>query len=67
MKYKTQIEPEAELDIQEAITWYNNKQKGLGKKFHNEVKKCFNHLRINPFFRIRYNDVRVFLLKNILI
>lgn len=38
MKYKIQIEPEAQFDIQEAITWYNERQKGLGRKFHSEVK-----------------------------
>ena len=58
MKYKIQIEPEAQLDIQEAIAWYNEQQKGLGKKFHSEVKIYIKHLKTNPFYEIKYDDVR---------
>ena len=50
MKFKIQIEPEVQLDIQDAVSWYNTKEKGLGRKFHVEIKKCFQHLIINPFF-----------------
>lgn len=63
MKYKIQIEPEAQLDIQEAITWYNEQQKGLCTKFYNEVKVYLKHLETNPFFQTRYDDVRCLPLK----
>ncbi len=58
MKYKIQIEPEVQLDIQDAVAWYNSQQKGLGRKFYNEVKKHLKHLKINPYFQIRYENVR---------
>ena len=63
MKYKIQIEPEAQLDIQEAIDWYNVQQKGLGRKFYIEVKTYLKHLKTNPFFQIRYDGVRCLPLK----
>ncbi len=63
MKYKIQIEPEVKIDIQDAITWYNSQQKGLGRKFYSEVKTTFKHLMTNPYFEIRYDNVRCFPLK----
>ena len=32
-KYKVKIEQEALKDIQEITNWYNDQQKGLGKRF----------------------------------
>ena len=63
MKFKIKIEPEAYDDIQDAIDWYNKKQPGLGSKFHAEVKGYINKLKINPFFQVRYDDVRCLPLK----
>ena len=36
MEFK--IDPRAFIDIQEQIDFYNLQQKGLGKKFHSEIK-----------------------------
>ena len=36
-KFKLQIEAKAKKDIQDNITWYNEQQKGLGRKFHKEL------------------------------
>jgi hypothetical protein len=47
MEFK--IEPSALKDIQQEIDYYNSKQKGLGKKFHSELKKFFSTLEKNPF------------------
>lgn len=58
MAFTIKIEPEAFQDIQEAITWYNQKQPKLGLKFFEVIKKCFKKLEINPFYQIRYDDVR---------
>ena len=58
MKYKIQIESEVRQDIQEGIDWYNEQQRGLGRKFHAAIKEAFRGLRTNPFFQIRYDDVR---------
>jgi len=42
MTYSIKIELEAHDDIQQGIDWYNTKQPGLGKKFHQEVKDRTN-------------------------
>lgn len=36
--YKVVILPPAKLDIIEAASWYDSKQKGLGKRFTKEVR-----------------------------
>jgi mRNA-degrading endonuclease RelE of RelBE toxin-antitoxin system len=63
MRFRIRIEPEAYRDIQEGIDWYNEQQPGLGRKFHFEVKVFIGKLKINPFFQVRYNDVRCLPLK----
>jgi len=63
MTYKIKVEPEALQDIQDGIDWYNEQQTGLGRKFHTEVKTFFKKLRSNPFFQIRYDEVRCIPLK----
>jgi len=51
MPFIIKIEPDVVQDIQQAIDWYNEQQRGLGKKFYNEVKTHFNILIKSPFFR----------------
>lgn len=58
MHFTILIDPRAVHDIQEAINCYDHQQAGLGKKFENELNKYFVALEKNPFFRIRYNQVR---------
>lgn len=57
------IEPSAKNDIQQEINYYNDKQNGLGKKFHADIKTSFNAIRKNPFYQIRYDNVRCLPLK----
>lgn len=64
MAYKIKIEPEAHEDIQQGIDWYNEKQLGLGRKFHKEVKDSINRLKENPFFQVSYKNVHCLPLKN---
>ena len=52
------VNPQAKLDIQDQIYYYNKQQKGLGKRFHNDIKSTFKNILKNPFFQIRYQDVR---------
>lgn len=46
-----------------AIDFYEEKQKGLGKRLFNEIENAFNLLTKNPFFQIRYDDIRCLPLK----
>ena len=55
--YKAVILPLAKLDIAEAADWYNAKQKGLGKRFTNEVRAKVLFIRENPLASaVRYDD-----------
>ena len=59
------VNPQAKIDIQEQIDYYNNQQKGLGKRFHNDVKSTFIAIRKNPLFQIRYKKITLTLLQEI--
>jgi hypothetical protein len=62
--YRILIYEKAILDIKEAANFYENKQKGLGVRFKQQVKKQINSLKINPNgFTVRYDDVRCMLIK----
>lgn len=61
MEFK--LEPSAKIDIQNEINYYNNQQKGLGKKFHFEIKHYFKAIKKNPFYQIRYKNIRCLPLK----
>jgi toxin ParE1/3/4 len=63
MAYKIKIEADALQDIQQGINYYNELQPGLGRKFFAEVKASFNSLTNNPFFQVRYDEVRCLPLK----
>ena len=57
MEFKLTLEPLVKLDIQQEINYYNSKQKGLGKRFHSEVKRAFVAIKKNPFYQIRYDNI----------
>lgn len=57
MSFKIKIETDAKLDIQQAISWYNKQQKGLGKKFYSVLMKHIEGLKKNPHYEIRYDNV----------
>ncbi|MCF8427959.1 MAG: type II toxin-antitoxin system RelE/ParE family toxin [Bacteroidia bacterium] len=63
MAYKIILEPGAFSDIQESIDYYNKKQIGLGKRFHQIVKSSFDAIKISPYYQIRYSNVRCFYTK----
>lgn len=63
MVYTIKIEPEAKLDIQEGIDWYNKKESGLGRSFHVAVKAHLKRLATNPFSQVRYENTRCLPLK----
>jgi len=63
-KYKVKIEPEALADIQDITDWYNEAQKGLGKRFQNTTIKQINSLNKDPhIYAIRYKEIRCIVVK----
>ena len=64
MKYKLIIRPEAEVDLSEAFSWYEEKRKGLGHDFLLQVEAGFCFLEENPYvFPERYKESRFYLIK----
>lgn len=58
MPFSIFIEPLAFQDIQDAIDNYELKQPLLGKHFFDTVDLHIQGLKQNPFFQIRYDNVR---------
>lgn len=46
------------LQLQLAIDYYNHQQRGLGKRFGLAVKNASKQLEKNPFFQVRYDEIR---------
>ena len=64
MNAKKIISTFAKSDLSEASKWYENQQKGLGKRFLNEMKEAFDIICKNPKgFQIRYDDYRIYFTK----
>lgn len=58
MKYKVLLEPGAIEDLQQAIDFYNAKRPSQGGKFKKVVIQHLNTLKVNPFFILRYDNIR---------
>jgi plasmid stabilization system protein ParE len=58
MSFKILIEPRALADVQDAITYYDGKQTGLGEKFYNAFNNHLDAIAKNPFYQLRYKDYR---------
>jgi len=64
MKATKHISINAKTDLSESSKWYENQQKGLGRRFLNEVKEAFETISKNPTgFQIRYDDYRIYFTK----
>lgn len=59
-KFKVLFHNEALEQLQQSIDFYNTAQKDLGKRFALEVKATAQQLDKNPFYQIRYDDIRCF-------
>jgi len=64
MKYKVIIRPEAENDLKETFSWYEDKRKGLGHDFLLQVDGGLKFLERNPeIFKPEYKGIRKHLIK----
>lgn len=58
-KFKILVSPSALIDVKEAAQWYNSQQKGLGKRFKEDIKHVISTITLNPFFAsVKYENVR---------
>ncbi|MCB0539422.1 MAG: type II toxin-antitoxin system RelE/ParE family toxin [Bacteroidetes bacterium] len=53
------ISPLAQQQIKDASKWHNKQQKGLGARFTKSIRDTINILKVNPFYQIRYSNVRI--------
>ena len=60
MAFDVNMHTKALDDILNAFEYYNEQQKGLGKRFVREVDKGVLAISKNPFYQIRYDDIRCF-------
>ena len=64
MKAKKLISTDAKIDLSDASKWYERQQKGLGKRFLNEIRESFDIICTNPTsFQIRYDEYRIYFTK----
>ncbi len=56
--YKIQADPRVKLDLQEAMYFLKSRRNGLDSKFLADYKSRLKTLKTNPFFEIRYDDIR---------
>lgn len=60
IKYATFVK----TDINEAVKWYNESQKGLGARFLKNVKEKINFIAQNPdTIQVRYQEVQMAVVK----
>jgi hypothetical protein len=58
-KYKMVFSPLAIIDIVQAVSYYKEKQKGLGKRFATQIQFALATIKLNPHFTsIRYENIR---------
>jgi hypothetical protein len=59
MRYELIVTEDAEIDIEQAMDWYESQQKGLGIKYILSVRACLKLILKNPFvFAIIYLKIR---------
>ena len=63
MSFSTILLPSAIKDIQEIIDYYEPLQEGLSEKFDKELNDYILSLQKNPFYQIRYSNIRCLPLK----
>jgi hypothetical protein len=57
--YRVNFSPHALADLEDAVCYYNEQQKGLGKRFAGQVQLALKSIKANPHFAsFRYDDVR---------
>ena len=64
MKYKVVVRPEAENDLMETFTWYEDKIEGLGYNFLLRVESGLKFIERNPkICPVEYKETRKHLIK----
>jgi len=60
MPHKLIIKPEADIELFEALEWYEKQQKGLGSRLYKEFSEIFEDITMYPeHFQKKYRDFRI--------
>lgn len=60
MRFKLKADKRALDELQKQVDFYNEQQRGLGKRFKDTVSDAIKSIRKNPFYTIRYDYIRCF-------
>jgi len=63
MAYKIIVSPSAQKEIEDAIDFYSLHSANAPISFISDLVKSYNILSVNPFFCIRYKNIRAIRLK----
>ncbi|MDZ8085961.1 MAG: type II toxin-antitoxin system RelE/ParE family toxin [Nostoc sp. DedQUE12b] len=64
MSYQLIISPEAEVDIQDAFEWYEQRESGVGSEFVRAVDSCLALIERNPStYPVVYQQARRLLIR----
>ena len=63
MAYKVIISPRAQKEMEHAIDYYALYSEDVPRHFVSALKETFQALEINPFFRVRYKNIRALKIK----
>lgn len=58
LKFKIIADPRVKLDLKEAMEFLKTRRQGLHLQFLADYKSSLKSLQINPFFEVRYNNIR---------
>ena len=59
MKYEVEFRKEAQLDILEAISWYEERRKGLGDELFIAIENEKHFTELNPYhYEDKYKGIR---------
>jgi hypothetical protein len=61
--FEIKYHPRVEEDIEQAFDSYESKQVGLGSKFFKELNTYIEALSKNPWYAVRYDNIRCLPLK----
>lgn len=59
-KFKVDFSPTANIELNEAVDWYDLQQNDLGERFFKEFDKVISSIERNPYFAsVKYDNIRV--------
>ncbi len=63
MAYKIVVSPNAQIEIYNAMDYYDEISETLTLKFYADLQDCYSALKLNPNYRIFYKSFRMVPLK----